>query len=98
MFFPLQLEHARLKRLSRRIDEALALINHLRTYQGTHSWPKLSEEGLALVLTFEEKLPHYEYCIQEVWLKQLELRELYKQARAKLAEKVREGYKLRLGN
>ncbi|VDD80320.1 unnamed protein product [Mesocestoides corti] len=78
----LKIEHLQLKKLIRRINDASVLLSHLEAEANPHTesfWPKLSTEGAVAAASTREELSNLIFRVQEVWLKQLELREILRQ-------------------
>uniref|UniRef100_A0A0R3WB60 PH domain-containing protein n=1 Tax=Taenia asiatica TaxID=60517 RepID=A0A0R3WB60_TAEAS len=74
----LKIEHLKLKKISRRLDNVRELMSHLGGEKARKPWLDLSPEGADTLMSAEGKVSDLVGSVYEVWLKQLELRELFK--------------------
>ncbi|KAM3180028.1 hypothetical protein ACTXT7_017106, partial [Hymenolepis weldensis] len=72
------IEHLRLKKISHRLDNLQKLIQHLEGSSSKKPWFDLSTEGSDIVYSTKSKSLDLANRVYEVWLRQLELREMLK--------------------
>ena len=78
----LQVAHIRLKKASRRLDGVQRLIEHLEGDKARGPWLDLSPKGIITLRSSKTQVAELASRIHETWLRQLELRELFKFALA----------------
>lgn len=77
MSFPLlQVEHARLKKITKRIQDADSLISFLQA--GGSMWPVVTPSGCQVLTSLFQPLEEIATRLHEIWMAQLEMRELFK--------------------
>ncbi|KAL5967424.1 hypothetical protein TSMEX_004898, partial [Taenia solium] len=72
------IEHLKLKKISRRLVNVRELMSHLGGEKARKPWFDLSPEGADTLTSAEGKVSDLISSVYEVWLEQLELREIFK--------------------
>ncbi|VDM30553.1 unnamed protein product [Hydatigera taeniaeformis] len=76
----LKIEHLKLKKISRRLDNVRELMSHLEGEKTEKPWFDLSPCRAGIVTSTAAKVFDLIGGVHEVWLKQIELREIFKLA------------------